>query len=221
MAVAARPQELGHHVVASVHIPYGRIIGKFEERRGTQARREMRVGDDAHAIRPGVRREDEIVLLRHQRDATQTRQAAHQRSVRLQHVEATLDDQIAELIEFPGHLAACDAHVDAFAQLAHAGAIAAMQRLLHPIDAEPLQLARDLNRILQRPRRVRVPRHAPALITIDHQLEPVAYSRTYRLQRLDVGAPVAAMKANFQRPEPMRDVTFGGVRESLGAAQRA
>src|SRR3546814_6808508 len=49
--------------------------------------------------------------------------------------------------------------------------IAAMQRLLHPIDIELLQFAGDLQRVLERPRRLGVPRHAPALIAVHHQGE--------------------------------------------------
>ena len=46
-----------------------------------------RIGDEAHAVRPCVRREDEIVLLRHQGDAPEPRGAADKRRVRLEHVE--------------------------------------------------------------------------------------------------------------------------------------
>ena len=75
-------------IIAPVDVPFRRIVGKFEERRIAEARRQMRVGDDAHAVRPGVRREDEIVLLRHRGDAAQAGDAADQRGVGLQHVEA-------------------------------------------------------------------------------------------------------------------------------------
>ena len=59
----------------------------------------MRISDDADVVRPGVRREDEIVLLHHQREAIRACKAADQRSVRLQRVETALDDQIAKLID--------------------------------------------------------------------------------------------------------------------------
>ena len=123
-------------------------------------------------------------------------------------------DQIAELVELARHLAAGDADVDHVAQAPHALAVAAMQRLLHPVDAEALQFARDLDRVLQRPRGIGVPRHAPALIAVDHQFEPVADARAHRLQRLHVVAPVAAMEADLQRREALRQIALRRVGES-------
>ena len=76
-----------------------------------------------------------------------------------------------------------------------------MQRLLHPVDAEPLQLARDRQRILQRPRLLDVLAHAPTLIAVDHQLQLLADALADRFERADVVAPVASMKAQLQAAE--------------------
>jgi hypothetical protein len=98
MAIVAHPQGYGHHVVAAVHIPFLRIIRKLEEGPVAEAGSQLRVGDGADAIRPEA--EDEIMLLRHQRNPTQTRQIDH-RSVRLQHVEAARDDQDRGIRQLP------------------------------------------------------------------------------------------------------------------------
>src|SRR5579872_37828 len=220
ISVRADLQGFAHHVIASIHIPFGRIVGIFDERRVGEAGGEMGVGDDADSIGPSMRREDEIVLLRHQGDAAQAGQAADQSGVRLQHVEAAFGDQVAEFVELARHLAARDPNVGHVAKATHAVAVAAMQRLLYPIDAEPLQFPRDLDGVLQRPGRVSVPRHPPALIAVDHQVEPVADSAANRFEGLDVGAPIAAMEADLQGRKAHGEIGLGGVGELGRAAQR-
>src|SRR5579872_1314426 len=98
ISVCADLQGFIHHVITTIHIPFGRIVRKFDERRISDASRQMCIGDDADAISPSMRREDEIMLLRHVRHAAKTGQAADQGGVWLQHVEAALIDEVAELV---------------------------------------------------------------------------------------------------------------------------
>jgi hypothetical protein len=86
----------------------------------------------------------EVVFLGESRDSAQPRDAAHQCRVGLQHVDASVGDEIAELVQLPCHLAGRDPDIGGLAQGAHARAVAAVQRLLHPVHAEALELARDL-----------------------------------------------------------------------------
>ena len=66
-----------------------------------------------------------------------------------------------------------------------------------------------------------IPRQTPALVAIDHQLQLVADAGPHRLQRLDVVAPVAAMKADLHRRESLRDIGFGHRGHRSRIAQRA
>ena len=212
---------LGQHVVAPVEVPFRRVVGVFEIRRVGQARGQMRVGDQADPVAPSVRREVDAELRRHHRDPAQPGDPADQRGIGLQHVEAPLLDQVAELIQLARHLAAGDPDVHGVAQPPHALAVAAMQRLLHPVDAQQLQLAGDRNGVLQRPGRVGVLRQAPALVAIHHQLHAVADAGAHRLERLDVVAPIAALEPDLQRGEPGGPIALRRVGHRRGIAQRA
>jgi hypothetical protein len=94
-----------------------------------------------------------------------------------------------------------------------------MQRLLHPVDAEALEFPGDTDRIFQRPGRIGVPGHAPALIAVDHQLEPVADPIAHGLERADVGPPVAAVEADLHRRESLGKIALRGAGERVRAAQ--
>src|SRR4029077_4534793 len=107
------------------------------------------------------------------------------------------------------------------AQAPHAFAVTAMQRLLHPIDAKLLELARHGHRVLERPGRVGVLRQAPTLIAIDHQLEPRADALPHCFERLDVLSPIAAMETDLERRKTARAIRLAGSRELSGLAQRA
>ena len=119
------------------------------------------------------------------------------------------------------HLAGGEPHVGRLAQCTHAGVVGAVQRFLHPVDREPLELARDRERILEAPGRLCVPRHPPTLVAVDQELETGADARAHRLERADVVAPVAAMEAQLQGGEALRQEALGGVRLGLRVAQRA
>ena len=167
-----------------------------------------------------MRREDQPRLLCHRRHAAQPGDAAGQADIGLQDVEAALLDQVTELVELAVHLAACDAHVDHLAQRPHALAVAAMQRLLHPVDGETFQLTRDGERILQRPGLLDVVAHAPALIAVDHQFELCADALAHGFERLDVVAPVAAMEAELQAAKAASEIGFGRLRHPAGVSER-
>jgi hypothetical protein len=96
-----------------------------------------------------------------------------------------------------------------------------MQRFLHPVDVQPLELTSHSERILEAPGGFRVPRQAPPLVAVHQQLELLANPRTHRFQRLDVVAPVAAVKAQLDGGEALREVALGGVRLGSPVAQRA
>ncbi len=88
-----------------------------------------------------------------------------------------------------------------------------MEGLLHPIDAQRLEGAGDGGGVLQGPRRLDVPRLAPALIAVDHQLEAVAQTRPHGLQGADVVAPVAPVEAHLHGGKALGGVALGGVRQ--------
>ena len=81
-------ERLGEHEVAPLQAPFRRVERELEERRIGEARHQVGVGRHSHAVGPGVRREDEVMLLRHDRDAPQSGDAADERGIRLQHVDA-------------------------------------------------------------------------------------------------------------------------------------
>ena len=130
--------------------------------------------------------------------------------------------EVAKLVELAGHLAAGDADVDHLAQAPHARAVGAVQRLLHPVDAEPLQLARHRQRVLQRPGRLGVPGHAPALVAVDHQLQrgrrPAL--RTASSARIS-SRQSPRWKRIFSARKPCSTIALRRLGQRAGIAQRA
>ena len=155
------------------------------------------MASSADADRPGMRREHEVVLLRHDGDATQAGDAAAPGDVRLQHVEAAALDEVLELVDLEVALAAGDAEIGGLPQRGHPLDVAAMERLLHPVDAEVLQRSRHDERVLELPGRLGVPGHEPALVAVDHELETVADALAHRLDDRNVVAPVGAAEAQL------------------------
>src|SRR5258708_5179530 len=193
-----------------------RLWGWRVSRSGSAAEPPRSAHSPSRARRRGRRLKDEVVLLGHVGDPAQAGDAADEGSVGLQHVEAAAGDELAEFVELARHLAAGDADIGHLAQRCHAVAVGAVQRLLHPIDAEALELARADDALLERPWRLGVPRHAPALVAVDHQFEPVAYPVAHRFEGRDVGAPIAAVGADLQRREAARPIPLGGTGELVG-----
>ena len=217
-ALAVDTQRLAHREIPPVEVPFGWIVGEFQEGCIRDPGRQMGIGQNPDAVGPGVGREDQVMVLRHGADPPQPRDAADQRGVRLQHVECPFDDEVAELVELARHLAPGDADVDLVAQAPHAFAIAAMQRLLHPVDPEGLEFARHLHGILERPGRIGVPGHAPALVAIDHQLELVAHARPHGFEGLDITPPVAAMEADLEGRKAFAEIALGRIGQFAGRA---
>ena len=98
--------------------------------------------------------------------------------------------------------------------------VGAVQRFLHPVHVQPLQLARHGECILEAPGGLGVPRQAPPLVAVHQQLELAAHARPHRFQRPHIVAPVAAVKAQLHRREALREVALGGLRLSRRIAQR-
>src|SRR5476649_1956159 len=91
-------ERLGHHVIAALEAPVRRIEWVFKKWRFGKPRGEMRIRGHAHAVRPRMRREYKVVLLRHDDDAAQARDAADERGIGLQHVHAAAAHEIAQLM---------------------------------------------------------------------------------------------------------------------------
>ena len=97
----------------------------------------------------------------------------------------------------------------------------AVQRLLHPVDVQPLELARHRQRVLERPgASVSQGRRHPWLQSTSSSRR-LPTRRAHRLERLEVIAPVAAVKAQLERGKALREVTLGCIRLGAGVAQRA
>src|SRR5437870_9691256 len=110
-----------------------------------------------------MRGEQDIGFLAHQRDAPQSGDAARERYVWLQNIDTARIDHVAEFVELAVHLAGSDPNVHHLAQALHSGEVASPQRFLHPIDTEPLKLARHRHCILELPWLLDIPYHPPAL----------------------------------------------------------
>src|SRR5262245_16084844 len=96
-----------------------------------------------------------------------------------------------------------------------------MERLLHPVDTETLELTRYGECIFEGPRRLSVPGQAPALVAVDEELEPVADAAAHGFERLHIVVPVAAMETNLQRPKSCCSEALRLLRERAGIAQHA
>src|SRR5580704_7293835 len=70
-ALAIHRKRLSHHEIASLQAPIRWIKWVLEERRVRQSRRQLSVRRHTHAIRPGMRREHDVLFLRDMYDASQ------------------------------------------------------------------------------------------------------------------------------------------------------
>ena len=109
--------------------------------------------------------------------------------------------QLGELVGLPGQLPAGDPDADPPPQLGDPGVVAAVQRLLHPVHLLGREGVGDLGRPLDVPRRPDVPRHPPALVAVDHQLERVADGVAHGADDGEVVGQVGPPEAHLQRRE--------------------
>ena len=72
------------------------------------------------------------------------------------------------------------------------------ERLLEPVRAEPLELARERERRLEVPARREVARHAPALVRVDHDLD-LRHRLAYGLDHGQIEAPVLRVEPDLRR----------------------
>ena len=141
--------------------------------------------------------------MRPQRSASAARRrqpgdAAREHDVGLQHVDAAAQDEVSRLVRAAHHLARRDADAGQPAECAVALDVVAAQRLLEPVGAQALQLARTARRRRDVPAPLAVTRHAPALIGVDHQLEVVADRGADVLDDGHVLAPVGVVEAQLE-----------------------
>src|SRR5665648_465441 len=110
-AVAVDVERLPHRIVAALQAPLRRVVGELEVRGPRETGREVGVGNHADADVPGVRREHEVVLQRHDGHAAHPGDAAGPADVGLQHVEAAAVDQVDVVVQLAVALAPSDADV--------------------------------------------------------------------------------------------------------------
>ena len=122
-------------------------------------------------------------------------------AIGLEHVEAIAVEQFAELVGLTSHLTAGDPHPDAATQLGVARIVAAVQRFLDPVHIQRLELGSDIGRQVDVPRPSRVPGHAPGLIAVDHQRQPVGDGLADRRDHGDVVGNGRTTESDLQRLE--------------------
>jgi hypothetical protein len=181
----------------------------------------MHVGHHAYADGPRVRREGEMMLLRHGRDPSQSRDTATPRDIRLQHVETAPPDELLELVHLQRTLATGDTQVGAGAQRGHPLDVAAVQRLLQPVHVEFLELPCHAQSILQLPRGLRVPRHLPSPVAVDHQHQAITDALADGLHHGHVVPPVRTPEAQLHRRETAPQAVLGEICHLLRITQRA
>src|SRR5690606_24643742 len=98
--------------VASFGRPLRRVEGELDEGCRGGAGREVGVGDQPDAVAPRVRREQVTGGLDVAGDPSESGDALGHRAVGLEDVEASLTDELGELVRLAGELAAGDPHVD-------------------------------------------------------------------------------------------------------------
>ena len=72
------------------------------------------------------------------------------------------------------------------------------QRLLEPVDVQPLELVNEVGRRALVPARRQVSRHAPPLVRVHHHVE-LGNGLAYRLDHREIDSPVARVQANLHR----------------------
>ncbi len=146
------------------------------------------------------------------RQPGQAGDAARAHAVGLEHVQAVPGQQLAQLVGLAGHLAPGDADAHPPPQLGVPGVVPTVERFLHPVDRLGLEGFRDPGGVIHRPRWRGVPRHPPALVAVDHQLEPVADGIPHGVDHGQIFRRVRAPEAHLEGREPRRPHTLGPVR---------
>lgn len=152
-AIGIGGQSLGQHLVAQFQgEAAGWVMREFQPRPVRQRCGEMQVGEQAHAVAPGVGHHLQIGCLRHATHLAQLEDALGQQSIGLQNIEAAAIDQLFELVYAVIVLASGDLQrIELVPQSCEASVVVAIQGFLQPERAQLLQFPRNLDRALEPP----------------------------------------------------------------------
>ena len=216
-AVGAGPDRLGEHEVAPLRGPPGRVVRELDERSASDPGRDLQVGQQPDAVRPGVRRVPAAAREGELGDRPAVQHPGGQHDVGLVDVERVGLDGGQQLGERAGHLAPGDADPGpGRPERRQAGQVGAGQRLLEPQDVVLGELDGDLARGDRIERGRRVAGHPPALVEVDHDRHRIGDRVPCRRDGREPLLEPARIDPDLER----REALVAEAERGLGASRR-
>ena len=185
--------------------------------------RTVEVRHEPEPVRPRVRRPAAAVEVAERGDAPAAAEPADEEHVGLDDVDEPAHREIPRVRGVAHELPGCDPDAARGAQRRVPRVVVGSERLLEPVDAELLERPRALDRRRDVPPRRAVAGHAPALVRVDHDLEPVADGLAHAFDHREVRTPVAAVEPELDRAHASlgeREAPLGTLRRLDGLSGR-